>query len=168
MELFPVTDIIEVFQGHVDGLMKPEKVSGLPVAQFKISRQRNLHTCGSRSVFMILRHLGFEHQHKNIKQVLGTTFKDGTDEKTMRALFQCLGVDASILTFSWRRLKEFLAEGRLIIASVDGDDHYMVVHGLTSTTVFVADPFDYVPWRRVITRKEFMRRWDRWGVVVGP
>lgn len=160
--------VVVALRAHVEGLTNPENVIGIPASRFEISRQKDLYTCGSRSVYMILQHFGYGIRHKYIKAALGTHPEEGTHEKPMCALFRCLGLNAEIAKLGWSKLHKVLDQGGVVLASVDGDNHYLVVHGLTATAVHVADPFDYLPWRRIISRAEFTDRWDRWGVVVFP
>lgn len=162
-----INDLMLTLQGHLAGLLEPEKVIGVPAPQFEISRQKNMYTCGSRSAYMILRHFGHQVRHQDIRQALNTNPKTGTHERPMCALFRCVGLDAYILKqLSWKKLTRLLEQRSVLLASVDGDDHYIVVHGVTEKVVHLADPFDYRPWRRIVPKHEFMQRWDRWGVVV--
>ena len=153
---------------HARSPLSDQKDVGVLPSEFKISRQIDTYTCGSRSVFMVLRHFKYHYAHSCVKADLGTTWLLGTGEKKIRKFFESCGFHAKVATFGWTLLREVLRGGGVVVASVDGDDHYVVVHGASETHVHLADPFSYRPGRRTVAKTEFMARWDRWGIVVFP
>lgn len=145
---------------------QPNKFVGVHYEDFAISRQLDDYSCGSRCVYMVLRHLSRSCTHTRLKEKLGTDRQDGTSERAMRKLFRQRGLKATVSELSWPSLKKALARGAILIVTVDDGEHYIVVHGMTHDEVHLADPLEYLPRRRVMSRRKFLDRWDRWGLVI--
>jgi ABC-type bacteriocin/lantibiotic exporter with double-glycine peptidase domain len=142
------------------------KLRGLHHSEFKISRQLDDYSCGSRCVYMVLRHRGRSCTHTKLKKDLKTDPQEGTSELTMRKVFRRRGIHAKVRKLNWRKLLVELESGAQVIVTVDEGEHYIVVHGYGENTVHVADPIEYRPCRRTMTRQQFLDRWDYWGLVI--
>lgn len=111
------------------------------IKKIQRSYQANSYTCGSRSVYIVLRHFKIKIKHSEIKILLETNQFDGTKIKNMIKSIRDSGLSVSNKIAKTKNdLKISLAKNKLLIAWVDGD-HFVVVHGIDKKeNVYLADP----------------------------
>lgn len=147
-------------------------IKGVHSDEFKLSLQLDDYSCGARSCFMITQHLGVKKTYSEIKYLLNTDRKAGTNQHAMVAMFRGVGLQAAFLKNAGFHtdLVPAFAKGFLHVALVDEESHYIAVHGYDPTRdeVHLADPSVLDCADRVVSRSTFKKRWDHWGVIVGP
>lgn len=130
--------------------------------------QLNDYSCFARCVQMVLNHHDQETKYSEITEALGTD-KDGTSEsRVIRYLRQRKFCVSPRERLSMTVLSESLQKGALVIAYVD-TDHAIVVYGMDSRYIYLADPsISRAPNHRY-TQATFQQRFDRAGLIVwGP
>jgi ABC-type bacteriocin/lantibiotic exporter with double-glycine peptidase domain len=144
---------------------------GVPEDQFLRSIQLDSFSCGSHSVFMVLRFFGITLRHGRVKTLLGTNPETGTTIEPMVRLLRRRGLRVGYRPkIGWRGLLSALARGRVAIVHLDGD-HLAVVHGVVRSAegynVLIADPSLFRCRGRRITTTQFLReRWTGWALLV--
>ena len=152
---------------HMYVLYADAPIVGTHYRDFKLSPQNDGYSCGSRSAYMILRHFRKDTTHARVKHLAGTTKKHGTNEHGLTSALRSFGLKAKLTKkMKVRDLTKAFAAGAVLLASVDGDDHYIVVHGVNEHVVHVADPSYASLLRRQMLLTKFKKRWDRWGILV--
>jgi predicted double-glycine peptidase len=139
---------------------------GVPEDQFLRSIQLDSFSCGSHSVFMVLRFFGITLRHGRVKTLLGTNPETGTAIEPMVRLLRRRGLRVGYKpNLSWRELLNALRRGGVVLVALDGD-HFAVVHAADHRRVFVADPSLLRCPSRSQVRHRFLSRWTRWGLIV--
>ena len=140
---------------------------GVPAARFRRLVQLDSFSCGSKAVQMILVHFGVAVRlgHARLKALLGTNPEKGTAVVPMLTLLRRHLRVGYRTNLSWHELLKALRKGGVVLVALDGD-HFGVVHAVDHGRVFVADPsLLRCPGRRQ-TRRRFLARWTRWGLIV--
>ncbi len=123
-------------------------------------------SCASRSVQAVLKFFGISRPHWLLKSQLGTKPDTGTAVHQMIRVLRRHDLQVGYRpSLTWRELVRALKADAVLIVHLDGD-HVAVAHGIDDTHVHLADPsFARCPGRRQ-TRRRFLERWTRWGLVV--
>ena len=138
----------------------------LGTSDFKRSFQLDDYSCGPRSAYMIARHFGIWWvPYLKVKKDLKTT-EDGVTVRPILEFFRKHKLKTSYKpTMYFRDLKAALSRDAVVMVHVNGD-HLAVVHGVTDSHVYLADPSIVRTLGRRITKETFFRRWSRWGITV--
>jgi len=145
------------------------RVLGVPVlgtADFKRSYQLDDYSCGAHSAYMIARHFGIWWvPYTKVKRQLKTN-EDGTTLRPILQFFRKHKLKTNYRpNMYFKDLKGALARDAVVMVHVDGD-HLAVVHGMTDSHVYLADPSIVRTFGRRVTKETFLRRWSRWGITV--
>lgn len=135
---------------------------------FTRSLQLDDYSCGARSVYMILRHMGIYRPYTLVKHQLGTEPEHGTCVEPMVRMFRKHGLRVGYRPqMTMKDLRYAFERSAVALIHLDGD-HIGVVHGMDEAWVYIADPsFTRCPGRR-ISIKKFRKRWTNWGMIVYP
>jgi ABC-type bacteriocin/lantibiotic exporter with double-glycine peptidase domain len=137
------------------------------VVAFPRSRQRDGYSCGSRSVYAVIRHFGRAGDHASVAAALGTT-EEGTAATPMIAYLRRRGLRAGRHPrLRLAGLRRAFAAGKVAIVDFGGV-HWAVAHAMDDDHVWVADPSAYGTPGTRMTRAEFRRRWTGMCILVGP
>ncbi len=133
---------------------------------FRRSLQLDEYSCGVQSVYMILNYYDIDYKHKKLEKKLGTT-EDGTDLKSIRALFKKHGLKTKIITnATLRDIKKAISEGFPILISVFEGEHWSTVYGYSDENIYIADPSVIKNIQVKISKPKFKEQWDRWIMIV--
>ena len=154
------------FAELLSGALDVVGVAMLGTADFKRSFQLDDYSCGPRSAYMIVRHFGiWWAPYLKVKKDLKTT-EDGVTVRPILQFFRKHKLKTRYMpTMYFRDLKAALSRDAVVMVHVDGD-HLAVVHGVTDSHVYLADPSVMRTLGRRITKETFFRRWSRWGITV--
>lgn len=114
----------------------------------------------------VLQHFGRTVDYEAVKRALRTA-RDGTSTGDILRYLRRRGLVAQPCRMTMRELTRALTQGCVVLAYVDGD-HVAVVYGVDKEHVYVADPSLWRSLGRRVTRRAFLRRFDREGVLVRP
>lgn len=134
---------------------------------FRRSLQLDDYSCGSRSVYAVLKHFGIFIPHRLVKAALKTNPNTGTTVWAMIRLLRHRGLRVGYWPeLSWPGLLRAFARGAIAVVHLDSD-HIAVAHAASRRHVFLADPsFLRCPGGR-ITKERFLReRWHGWALLV--
>lgn len=130
------------------------------------SYQLDWYSCGAHCTYMIARHFGCRVKYATVKAAVNTTPFHGTRLDAIIRFFRSKHFRVGFRdALHLRHLDKVFSAGALVIAPVGGN-HVVVVHGVDAENVYLADPHPLVPYR--ISRKEFSRKWDHYGLIVYP
>ncbi len=133
--------------------------------RFKRSVQLDDYSCGAQSAYAILRYYGKARSPQAIARILKVK-ADGVSQGPILALFRQRGLRPVIKPRATvRDIERAIRVGAPVLASVDANQHWVTVYGYSKTHIFVADPTLWAPFC-IVPRKAFLRRWDRWAMVV--
>lgn len=125
------------------------------------------YTCGPAAAVTALRHLGLDGHEGQIAIASHSSAAIGTPPdmlcRGLRSLYADKGLECDLRYFA--KLEE-LPVGQPVLAVIKYtllEDHYVVVLGVTEDYVFAADPNR---GRVSYTRKNFMERWRKLGIVL--
>ncbi len=125
------------------------------------------YTCGPAAAVTALRHLGVQGHEGQIAIASHSSAAIGTPPdmlcRGLRSLYEHEGIECDLRYFA--KLEE-LPAGQPVLAVIKYtilEDHYVVVLGVTDEHVLVADPNR---GRVSYTRKMFMERWRKLGIVL--
>jgi ABC-type bacteriocin/lantibiotic exporter with double-glycine peptidase domain len=123
-------------------------------------------SCGSRSIQATLKFFGIHRPHWFLTAQLKTSPDAGTAVHQMVRVLRRHGLRVGYRpNLSWRELVQALKVGAVAVVHLDGD-HIAVAHAVTEHHVLLADPSILrCPGRRQ-TRRRFLERWTRWGLLV--
>lgn len=125
------------------------------------------YTCGPCSVHAVTSHYGLTIPYEAVKQGVRCD-EEGTDETWVVKFLRSVGFRVCIRgRLKFRGLLEALERAYVVLVSLDGD-HYGVVYGYDEDAgeVLLSDPSVVRQLGRRIARREFMKRWDRDGLLI--
>jgi ABC-type bacteriocin/lantibiotic exporter with double-glycine peptidase domain len=133
---------------------------------FSRSLQLDDYSCGSRAIYSVMRHFGVTRPHWLLKSQLNTSPDAGTAVHRMIRVLRRHRLKVGYRpNLNWRGLVQALKADVVVIVHLDGD-HIAVAHAVTEHHVLLADPSVLrCPGRRQ-TRRRFLERWSRWGLIV--
>lgn len=135
------------------------------VAAFPRTRQRDGFSCGPRSVLAVARHFGYDLDHDEVAEAVGTT-EEGTAATPMIAYLRSLGLRSghhSALRLA--SLEAALAAGKIAIVDLGGT-HWSVAHAMNSSHVWMADPSSFSTFGGRTSRAKFRSRWSGYTILV--
>ena len=133
---------------------------------FTRSIQLDSWSCGSQVVFSALRHFGVHRPHRLLQIQLGTNPSSGTSVSSMIRVLREQGLRVDYRPhLNWRELLNALKVGAVVVVHLDGD-HFGTAFGADDEHVYLADPSVTRLLGRRQTRRKFLARWTRWGLVV--
>lgn len=133
---------------------------------FPRSLQLDDYSCGSRAVYSVMRHFSVTRPHWLLKSQLGTKPDTGTTVHQMIRVLRRHGLRVGYRpNLGWRELVQALRVEAVVIVHLDGE-HLAVAHALDHRKVWLADPSLLRCPGRTQTRRKFLSRWTRWGLVV--
>lgn len=140
---------------------------GTPPKEFKRTIQQDKYSCGAHATYMILHHFDVETTYEKTKKRLGTNPDWGTSVVSMVSLFRKHRLRVGYYPFMrYRKLISALNLGAIVLVHLDGG-HFGVVHGMSSTSVYLADPsYRKMGSRRTLSVREFQGRWTNWALTV--
>ncbi len=133
----------------------------------KRSVQLDKYSCGAQSASVILDYFDKTKPIDKVKQLLGTTKKDGTDTDPILNLFKQnnLNVDVNEKA-ELNDIYESVDEGNPILISVYDGEHWIVVYGYSDDSIYVLDP-SIKQYSCRLSKNEFNERWDEnWIAVI--
>ncbi len=146
------------------------KFLGRPPHKVRRSIQQDEYSCGAHVCLTALR-VFRKTKIPSIPRliwVLGTDEEWGTDDWAIAAYLRTRNIPVEMpRTLRWKELRHAIAKGKLVIATVDGEDHYVVVHGVDDQYVYLSDPSENRCPGRTQTIREFQARYDKFGIIVG-
>ncbi len=133
---------------------------------FNRSFQFDRYSCGAQCVYMILNYHGIKLTHEQIAKKIGTD-EDGTELKTIRALFNKYGLKCKIIaTAKITDLKRSIDAGQPILISTFDESHWSTVYGYSKDALYVADPSFIKNMFVKIPKSKFKKQWDNWMMSV--
>lgn len=127
--------------------------------------QLDSYSCGAQCVYMVLAYHGNRRNYRKLVKRLGTNEDDGTSESAICRVLREEGLRPKIVDKArLPGLRKVIDSGTPVIALVDDEEHWIVVHGYDDDGFYVSDPS---PLRAVyLGEDEFKDRWDRYVIVV--
>jgi ABC-type bacteriocin/lantibiotic exporter with double-glycine peptidase domain len=136
------------------------------LSDFPRSIQLDDYSCSAKSIYGILQYYGKQCTPESVEEQLHTD-EDGTDASDIKRVFRRYHLNYRILRQpGLRDLKAAINNGCPILVSLYDGDHYAVVYGYSDSHIFVSNPSLNGSIRCAITKSEFMKIWDRWGVII--
>lgn len=133
---------------------------------FRRRIQTDDYSCGSRAVEAVLDWADLCTPHALLKYQLKTRPEHGTTVSRIIAVLRNSGLRVGYRPkLSWRGLVHALKNGAVVLAHCDGD-HWVVVFGVDRTHVHVADSSLLRCAGRRQTRRRWLKRWARWGLLI--
>jgi ABC-type bacteriocin/lantibiotic exporter with double-glycine peptidase domain len=147
---------------HLDAIVLPN---------FPRSIQLEKYSCGAKAVYCILQYYDRQCTPDSIEEQLHTD-EDGTSVSNIKRVLKRYGLTCRTLRKpGLRDLKAAIDDDCPVLISLYDSEHYAVVFGYSSNHIFVSNPSlniltGYGRIRCGITKSEFRKIWDRWGVIV--
>ncbi len=141
---------------------------GVPASRFNRRVQDDDYSCGANSVWMAANHVLSKQcpPFAEILKLTKTKKGHGAGGESMADALRGLGLQVyGPEDISFKELRDCLKAEELVIALVDEEDHWLVVHGIDSESVHVADPSEAACPRRQ-THEAFKERSDCWGIRI--
>lgn len=139
---------------------------------FPRSIQLNSYSCGSRSVFVILKYFNKRCTYESIERQLSTD-EDGTSPSDIKRVFKKYGLKVTTKAkMTIRDLKNAINKCSPVLISICSDEHYIVIFGFNRTHIFAMNSSldsseDGVgSLKCAVPLSEFKDYWDRWGIIV--
>ena len=151
-----IVDLFYNFIKNIEETLSPGSV----LLDMRRSVQLDSYSCGAQCAFMILNYYSIEKTLKEISKGLKTTKKDGTDTEPILNYLRGCGLKVSVNKNAvLSEIHSAIANSHPILISIDESEHWVIVYGYSTNSIFVLDPSGKSIWNKW-DLKEFFNRWD--------
>jgi ABC-type bacteriocin/lantibiotic exporter with double-glycine peptidase domain len=163
-----IIDLIATTAARIETLIHSDAVI---LSDFPRSLQLSSYSCGTHSVYTILKYFNKYCTYKSIERMLRTDV-DGTDVSDIKRVLKRYGLSCRTLRKPGvRDLMTAIDDDCPVLISLYDSEHYSVVYGYSSGHIWVSNPSlnvltGYGSIRCAITKSEFRNIWDKWAVVI--
>lgn len=137
---------------------------------FPFSIQLNGYSCGSKSVYTVLRYFHRRCTISSVEHQLNTNW-EGTDYSDIKRVIRERGLRGRE-AYRLKDLKRAIDQGSPVIISLFDNWHWSVLYGYDNSAgvLFVMNPslnpFSMGSLSCVVKKKDFLKMWDRFGLQI--
>jgi len=165
----PIVDSIATAATRLEETSYPNAIL---LKNFPRCIQLDYHSCGLHAVRSILHFYQIRVSTTRLKRLLRTD-EDGTSPSDIKRVLKGYGLECQTLQKpTLRDLKAAINEGCPMLISTWEGEHWSVFYGYEASHAFISNPSldassDGVgAIRCAVTKREFKKMWDRYGLVV--